>query len=111
MREELTKVEAPLSANSTICALITKEGTMNLSICKGEGIKSGSQARLRKVRVLLTEEEIRSLHTWFSTSKLLFSGKNKMSDCQRKISPPKLLLISKHPTGKEVDKNDEMLPE
>ena len=34
-----------------------------------------------------------------------------MSDCQPKISSPKLLLISKHPNGKEVDKNDEMLPE
>ena len=32
-----------------------------------------------------------------------------MSDCQRKVSPPKLLLISKHPTGKEVDKKDKML--
>ena len=34
-----------------------------------------------------------------------------MSDCQRKVLPPKLLLISKHPTGKEVDKNDKMLPD
>ena len=34
-----------------------------------------------------------------------------MSDSQRKVSPPKLLLISKHPTGKEVDQNDKMLPE
>ena len=34
-----------------------------------------------------------------------------MSDCQRKVSPPKPLLISKHPTGKEVDKNDKMLPD
>ena len=59
MREELTKMEAPLSANSTICALITKEGTLKLSICKGEAIKSGTQIRQKKVRVLLTEEEIR----------------------------------------------------
>ena len=34
-----------------------------------------------------------------------------MSDCQRKVSPTKLLLISKHPTAEEVDKNDKMLPE
>ena len=34
-----------------------------------------------------------------------------MSDCQRKVSTPNLLLISKHPIVKEVDKNDEMLPE
>ena len=34
-----------------------------------------------------------------------------MSDSQRKVSPPKLLLISKHPTGKELDQNDKMLPE
>ena len=34
-----------------------------------------------------------------------------MSDCQHKVSPPKPRLISKHPTGKEVDKNDEMLPD
>ena len=34
-----------------------------------------------------------------------------MSGCQRKVSPPKLLLISKHPNSKEVDQNDKMLPE
>ena len=112
MREELTKVEGPLSANSTICALITKDGTLNLSICKGETIKSSTQIRQKKVSVLLIEEEIRSItHTWFFTSSLLFSGENKRSDCQRKVLPPKLLLISKHPTGKEVDQNDKMLPE
>ena len=57
MREELTKVKAPLSANSTICALITKEGTLNLSICKGEATKSGTQTRPENVRVLLREDE------------------------------------------------------
>ena len=61
MREQLTEVEAPLSANSTICALITKEGTLNLSICKREVIKSGTQTGPRKGRVFLTEEEIRSI--------------------------------------------------
>ena len=34
-----------------------------------------------------------------------------MWEGQCKGSPPKLLLISRHLTGKEVDKNDEMLPE
>ena len=34
-----------------------------------------------------------------------------MSDCQLKVLPSKLLSISKHPTGKEVDKANEMLPE
>ena len=34
-----------------------------------------------------------------------------MSDCQRKALPPKILLISKNPTGKEVDKNNKMLPD
>ena len=34
-----------------------------------------------------------------------------MSDCQLYVSPPKLLLISNHPTDKKIDKNDEMLPE
>ena len=111
MREELTKVEAPLSANSTIYALITKEGTLNLSICKGETIKSGTQIRPRKVRVLLTEEENRSITHLVFYIEPFFSGENKMSDCQRKVLRPKLLLISKHPTGKEVDKNDKMLPD
>ena len=111
MREKLTKVEAPLSANSTICALMTKEGTLNLSICKGETIKSGTHIRQRKVRVLLTEEEIRSITHLVFYIEHLFSGENKMSDYQRKVSPPKLLLILKDPTGREVDKDDKMLPE
>ena len=61
-------METPLSANLTICALIMKKGALNLSIGKGEPIKCGTQIRLGQVRVLLTEEEIRLLHKYFSRS-------------------------------------------
>ena len=60
MREELTKVEAPLSPSSTICALITGDGKLSLSISKDETIKTGNQFLERKVKLLLTEDEIRS---------------------------------------------------
>ena len=60
MREELTKVEAPLSPSSTICALITGDGNLSLSISKDETIKTGNQFLQRKVKLLLTEDEIRS---------------------------------------------------
>ena len=60
MREELTKVEAPLSPSSTICALITGDGNLSLSISKDEIIKTGNQFLQRKVKLLLTEDEIRS---------------------------------------------------
>ena len=60
MREELTKVEAPLSSSSTICALITGDGNLSLSISKDETIKTGNQFLQRKVKLLLTEDEIRS---------------------------------------------------
>ena len=83
MREELTKMEEPLSANLTICALITKGGTLNFSICKGEPIKSGTQTHPRKVRVLMTEEAIRSI-LWLLTSNVFFS-REKISECQRKV--------------------------
>ena len=59
MREELTKVEAPLSPSSTICALITGDGNLSLSISKDETIKIGKRFLQRKVKLLLTEEEIR----------------------------------------------------
>ena len=58
MREELTKVEAPLSPSSTICALITGDGNLSLSISKDETIKTGNQFLQRKVKLLLTEDEI-----------------------------------------------------
>ena len=58
MREELTKVEAPLSPSSTICALITGDGNLSLSISKDETIKTGNQFFQRKVKLLLTEDEI-----------------------------------------------------
>ena len=60
MREELTKVEAPLSPSSTICALITGDGNLSLSISKDETIKTGNQFLQRKIKLLLTEDEIRS---------------------------------------------------
>ena len=34
-----------------------------------------------------------------------------MSDCQRQPLPPQFLLISNHASGKEVVKNDRILPE
>ena len=33
-----------------------------------------------------------------------------MSKNQPRVCPPKLLLVSKHPVGKEIDKNDPSLP-
>ena len=60
MREELTKVEAPLSPSSTISALITGDGNLSLSISKDETIKTGNQFLQIKVKLLLTEVEIRS---------------------------------------------------
>ena len=60
IREELTKVEAPLSPSSTICALITGDGNLSISISKDETIKTGNQFLQRKVKLLLTEDEIRS---------------------------------------------------
>ena len=60
MREELTKVEAPLSPSSPICALITGEGNLSLPISNDETIKTGNQFSQRNVKLLLTEDEIRS---------------------------------------------------
>ena len=33
-----------------------------------------------------------------------------MSKTQRRVCPPRLLLMSKHPVGEEIDKNDPSLP-
>ena len=33
-----------------------------------------------------------------------------MSKTQPRVCPPRLLLMSKHPVGEEVDKNDPSLP-
>ena len=34
-----------------------------------------------------------------------------MSEVHRKVSPPKLLLLPKRPTGEEIQKDDPSLPE
>ena len=65
MREELTKVEAPLSGNTINFGLRTEEGTMNISICKVETMKSGTQICPRNNRALLRKEEFRSITHWF----------------------------------------------
>ena len=56
--EDLTKVEVPLLPSSTICALTTQDGILNLSISKDETIKTGNQFLQRKIKLLLTEEEV-----------------------------------------------------
>ena len=33
-----------------------------------------------------------------------------MSKIQSRVCPPRLLLMSKHPVGEEIDKNDPLLP-
>ena len=76
MKEVLTKLEAPLSQNSTICAWITTTGSLNVSIKKNETIMSGSQCLLRKMDISLTEEEIRSFtHLIFFTWSHTLDGK------------------------------------
>ena len=60
MREELTKVEATLSPSSIFCALITGDGNLSLSISKDESIKTGNKFIQREVKLLLTEDQIRS---------------------------------------------------
>ena len=57
MREELTKVEASLSATSTICALITGDENLSLPISRDGTIKSGNKFLQSKVKLLLTEDE------------------------------------------------------
>ena len=63
MREELTKVEAPLSPSPTICALITGDGNLSLSISKDETIKTGNQFLQRKVKLLLNEDRTKFAHS------------------------------------------------
>ena len=55
-----SKVEAPLSLSSTICALITGDRNLSLSISNDKTIKTGSEFLQRKVKLLLTEDEISS---------------------------------------------------
>ena len=63
MREELTKVEAPLSPSSPICALIMGDENRSLSISKDETIKTGNRFLQREVKLLLTEDEILVYYT------------------------------------------------
>ena len=65
MREELTKVEAPLSGNTINFGLRTEEGTLNISICKVKTMKSGTQICPKNNRALLRKEEFRSIANWF----------------------------------------------
>ena len=60
MTEDLRKVEEPLSLSPTICALTTGDGNLSLSISKDETIKTGHKFLQRKVKLLLTEDKIRS---------------------------------------------------
>ena len=62
MRDDLTKVEAPLPPRSTIFALITGDGNPSLSISKDETIKTGNHFLQRKVKLLMTEDKTRSFN-------------------------------------------------
>ena len=87
MREELTKVEAPLSSSSTICALITGDGNLSLSISKDELIKTGNQFLQRKFKLLLTEDEIRSFtHLVYNTEPFLQWRKQNVKNSTQSLS-------------------------
>ena len=80
MREELTKMEAHLSPSSTICALITGDGNLSLSIFKDKTIKIGNQFLQRKVKLFLTEDEMHSFTHLVYDIELFFSGESRMSN-------------------------------
>ena len=92
-------MQAPLSPSSTICVLIKGDGNLSLSISKDETIKTGNQFLQRKVKLLLTEDKIRSF------THLVQYIEHSLQCC-----PPRLLLMSKHPVSEEIDKNDPSLP-
>ena len=97
MREELTKVETPLSLSSTICALITGDGYLCLSISRDEDIQTGNQVLQRKGKLLLTEDKIRSFtHLVYHIE--LFLQWMTLTDVEA-------------PVGEEIEKNDPSLPE
>ena len=57
MREELTKVEAPLSPTATICALITMNGSLSLSISKDKTIKNRKPIFTEKSQIVADREQ------------------------------------------------------
>ena len=61
MREELKKVEAPLSASSIICAVIKGDWNLSLSTSEDETIKIRNHFLQRKHKLLFTGDEIRSI--------------------------------------------------
>ena len=87
MREELKKVEAPLSPSSTICALITGDGNLSLSISKEDTIITGNQFLQRKVKLLLTEDEIRTFtHLVYYIEPILQRRKQNVNNSTKSLS-------------------------
>ena len=107
MRKELTKMEAPLSPRLTFCALITGDGNQSLSISKDKTIKTGNQFLQRKVKLLLTEDEIRSFTHLLHYIEPFLQWRKQNVKTSTQMSN---LLMSKHPVGGEIDKNDPSLP-
>ena len=87
MREELTKVELPLSPSSTICALITGDVNLSLSSSKDETIKTGNQFLQREIKLLLTEDEICSFtHLVYYIEPFLQWRKQNVKNSTRSLS-------------------------
>ena len=85
------------------------EENLSLSISKDETIKTGNQFLKRKVKLLLTEDEICSFTHLYIILNIFSGGESKMSKTQPTVWPRRLLLMSKHPVGEEIDKNDPSL--
>ena len=71
--------------------------------------KNWKEFLLRKVQLLLTEDEIRSFShlVYYIEPFLLWRNQNVKNSTQGVLRD---LLMSKHPVGEEIDKNDPSLP-
>ena len=108
MREELTKVEAPLSPSSTICAMIIQNGILNLSISNHN--KDMESISGKKIIYCPQKKEFAHSFSLSTTSNHPFIMKIKISVFHCKVSPRKLFLMPKHQTSKKILQDDPTLP-
>ena len=94
MRDELTKVEPPLTPRSTFCALITGDGNLKPSISEYERIKTVNQFSQRKHKLLMTEDEIWSFtHFVYFIEPLFLWRKQNVKNSTQSLSSETLTNV------------------
>ena len=108
-------METYLSPNSMLCAWMTPEGYIKISLTRIERIDCSGQIVQRKEQIIISEEELSTLKRFFPViDQFVYprdSSLSKMLASKPGVYLPELVLVPKRQPGVQMDLNSSELPD